>query len=105
MFETKKTTRWLQVAFFLIFVAALLSANIKMKIRYYNDNILCLYNGVFHGRFYINGVLMDEGGMFDYTYYGQLPTGEEVVAKMDAWSGDISIYIGNTTNNQNVHLS
>ena len=81
----------------------ILALGIKIRIRHYNGNVICLYSGILHGRLFINGELVDEGGMFDWNYYGQLPTGEEVVAKMT--TGGFTFYIGNATNNQGVHMS
>lgn len=83
----------------------ILALNVKVRVRHYNGNVICYYNGLMRGQLFINGELFDEGGMFDYTLYGQLPTGEEVVLKGDPWTGSISFHIGSTTNNQSILLS
>ena len=93
------------IAMFVFLMGIVFAANIKIKTRSYNDNVICLFNCNRYARFYINGILFDEGGMFDYTYYGQLPTGEEVIAQCNSWTGSISIHVGSTTNNQSIHLS
>lgn len=82
---------------------ALLS--VKVRVRHYNGNVICFYNGLVKGWLFINGELFDEGGMFDYTLYGQLPTGEEVVVKADPRTGSVSFHIGSTTSNQSILLS
>ncbi len=77
---------------------------VKVRVRHYNGNIICLYSGYFKEWLYIDGELFDEGvGIASLELYGQLPTGEEVVVKTDCW-GDIKFYIGTTTNNQSINL-
>ncbi len=77
---------------------------VKVKIRRYNGYIICIYSGFFKEWLYIEGDLFDEGvAIASLDLYGQLPTGEEVIAKTDFW-GDIKIYIGTTANNQSINL-
>ena len=91
--------------FFLMFpiffmIGIILSLKIRLKVRYHDDNEIVLYLGILHNRLYINEDLVDECGIFDTTCYGQLPTGEEVVARQSRLSGSAKIYVGNSNNNR-----
>lgn len=87
-----------------LFSVFLLSLCLKLKTRYHNGNTIVLYCGLSRNRLYINGDFFDETGIFSNDdCYGQLPTGEEVIAKTDFW-GQATIYIGNTSNNQGINI-
>ncbi len=72
----------------------LLSCN---KYRRYNGHLIVLYIAPIKNYLIIDGVLQSEGGPFQHDYYGELPSGEQVHAKLGSF-GNVKFAIGNFDN-------
>ena len=66
--------------------------------RKYNDNYIIFYNAAFRGYLIINGEVQSTGGAFQYDFYGQLPDGTDIYAKVSFWTGSIKFSISQFNN-------
>ena len=83
----------------IIFLFAFMVTQFTVTWRKYNDHYIIFYNAAFKGYLIINGEVQSTGGAFQYDFYGQLPDGTDIYAKVSVWTGSIKFSIGQFNNN------
>lgn len=77
---------------------------VKITYRRYKDVYIALYFSGIKKYLIIDGEVQMEGEITQYSFYGQLDDGTEVVAKVAVWSGDVQFIIG-TEENHNIRYT
>ncbi len=85
-------------------VSIFILLGVKLSYRRYKDVYIALYFGLMKNYLIIDGEVQFEGGIAQYSYYGQLGDGTEVLAKVSVWSGDVQFIIG-TEENYNIRYT